>query len=136
MSTKKDKYFEAVGRRKCSIARVRLFEGGKEKGEMLVNEKNAADYFPTEEIRTLAKSPFKITKTVKEFYTTVKVCGGGMKSQAEAIKLGVSRALLKYKAELRPTLKSEGFLTRNPRVKERRKFGLKKARKAPQWSKR
>ncbi len=133
---KSDKYFEAVGRRKTSTARVRIFEGVKDKGKILVNDKDFGDYFPTEELEVLARAPFKIVKKAKDFYVTVKVYGGGIKSQAEAIRLGISRALLKYEPDFRATLKGEGFLTRDPRAKERRKFGLKKARKAPQWSKR
>lgn len=133
---KTDKYFEAVGRRKCSIARVRLFEDAKSKKDTIVNDKEVKIYFPSAEMRFIIEAPLKITKTKGDFYMTIKVYGGGVKSQAEAVRLGVSRALLKYKPDFRPALKQEGFLKRDPRVKERRKFGLKKARKAPQWSKR
>lgn len=133
---KKNIYFEAVGRRKSSVARVRLFGNKKKKNDSIVNDKEIKIYFPSAEMRFIIEAPLKLTKTKKDFYMTVKVYGGGVKSQAEAIRLGVSRALLEYKPDFRPTLKKEGFLTRDSRVKERRKFGLKKARKAPQWSKR
>ncbi|MCF7835843.1 MAG: 30S ribosomal protein S9 [Candidatus Marinimicrobia bacterium] len=134
--TKKDVYFEAVGRRKRAIARVRLFQNTKEKNSGTINEKDLEIYYPQEEFRNIIKSPMKITETLKNFYISGKVKGGGIKSQAEAIRLGVSRALLKFNPELRPVLKQEGFLKRDPRVKERKKFGLKKARKAAQWNKR
>jgi len=131
-----NKYFEAVGRRKCSIARVRLLGSEKSKTSSAVNDKDMKEYFPSAEMRSIIEAPLKLAKKSKDFYMTIKVYGGGVKSQAEAIRLGVSRALLKYEPDLRSILKHEGFLTRSPRVKERRKFGLKKARKAPQWSKR
>jgi len=126
-------YFEAVGRRKTSVARVRLFN--KADGGILINEKKLNEYFPTEELRMIAEEPLKKIKMGK-YKVTVKLSGGGIHSQAEALRHGISRALLKYDSQLRAELKPEGFLTRDPRMKERRKFGLKKARKAPQWSKR
>lgn len=133
--TKKETYFEAVGRRKSAVARVRLFEKTKG-GNIDVNEKDVVIHFPTAELQEIIKSPLKKVGMEKSFYISVKVNGGGVRSQADAIKLGISRALLKVDAELRAVLKPEKFLTRDARVKERRKFGLKKARKAPQWSKR
>jgi len=133
---KENRYLEAVGRRKCAIARIRLFPGEKNKGEISVNEKELAVYFPTLELRETLKEPLKKTKTENDFFISAKVNGGGVRAQAEAVRLGISRALLKHNPDLRPVLKVEGFLTRDSRAKERRKFGLKKARKAPQWSKR
>jgi small subunit ribosomal protein S9 len=131
-----NKYFEAVGRRKSSIARIRLFEKTGEKGTIQINEKELSQYFPLEEHRKLINSPLIKTKTEKNFFVSCKVYGGGTHSQSQAIRHGISRALLKVDPEFRPILKLEGFLTRDSRAKERRKFGLKKARKAPQWSKR
>lgn len=139
MKTKKKiirKYFEAVGRRKSAVARVRLFAAGKQKNEISINEKDITAYFPQAEIREIIKTPLKKTKTEEKFYISGKIYGGGVRAQAEAMRMGISRALLKFKADLRQALKEEGFLTRDARVKERYKFGLKKARKAPQWSKR
>lgn len=129
-------YFEAVGRRKTSVARVRLFNKDKNKGNFNINEKDLFTYFPRTELQEVVKSPFKKIEMLKDFYTSIKVNGGGIASQAGAIKLGISRALLKFNPDLRLALKQEGFLKRDPRMKERRKFGLKKARKAAQWSKR
>ncbi len=132
------KYFEAVGRRKSSVARVRLFEKPTEgkKGDVLINDKAMLTYLPIKELRDTVKAPLKKVEVLKNFFISVKVKGGGISSQAGAIRLGISRALLKFNPEFRLILKPEGFLTRDPRAKERRKFGLKKARKAAQWSKR
>ncbi|MDD5032592.1 MAG: 30S ribosomal protein S9 [Candidatus Pacebacteria bacterium] len=129
-------YFEAVGRRKTAVARVRLFGKAKKKSGVLVNDKELGIYFPIFEHQENAISPLKKTKTKDEFFVSVKISGGGINAQSDAMRLGVSRALLKYDKELRQLLKDEGFLRRDSRAKERRKFGLKKARKAPQWSKR
>ncbi len=130
---KQIKYIETVGRRKTSIARVRLFKSTKQ--TMEINGKDISSYFPTKEMRLLAEGPFK--ETAKEgFSVTAKIKGGGIHSQAEALSHGISRALIKEEPEMRKTLKKAGMLKRDPRSKERRKFGLKKARKAPQWSKR
>lgn len=126
-------YFQAVGRRKTSTARVRVF---KEKGGITVNSKDCLEYFPTEELQRIVQAPLKKLKLEEDFSVLVKVSGGGIHSQAEAVRHGISRALVKYDAEARKRLKSAGFLKRDPRAKERRKFGLKKARRAPQWSKR
>lgn len=128
------KYFEAVGRRKTSIARVRLFGGGD--SSVLVNNKKLESYFPTKELQYIIEEPLKKVKIKKKFRISAKIKGGGIHSQAEALRHGISRALVKFNAELKKSLKKEGFLKRDSRMKERRKFGLKKARKAPQWSKR
>jgi small subunit ribosomal protein S9 len=128
------KYFEAKGRRKTSTARVRLFSGGE--SSLLVNDKKAEDYFPTKELQCIIKEPLKKVKIETKFKILAKIKGGGIHSQAEALRHGISRALIKFNPEFRKSLKKEGFLTRDSRMKERRKFGLKKARKAPQWSKR
>lgn len=126
-------YIEAVGRRKTSVARVRFF--AKTDGGILINDKKINEYFPTEELRSIVESPIKTAK-IEKCEITVRLSGGGIHSQAEAVRHGISRALIKFNAELRGELKPLGFLMRDPRMKERRKFGLKKARKAPQWSKR
>lgn len=131
---KAGEYIEAVGRRKTSVARVRIFI--KSKPEFLVNDKQADVYFPTAELRNIIEDPIKKMKTADKFRITVKISGGGIHSQAEALRHGISRALIKMNPDFRKRLKKAGFLTRDARMKERRKFGLKKARKAPQWSKR
>jgi small subunit ribosomal protein S9 len=127
------KYFEGLGRRKTSVARVRVFE---EAGDILVNEKPFEEYFKTPEQRKIAKDALLLLNLFKKNRVTAKIKGGGVHSQAEALRHGIARAMLKIDQSFRPTLKKEGFLKRDPRMKERRKFGLKKARKAPQWSKR
>jgi len=127
-----EKYLEAVGRRKTAIARVRITPA--KKSEVLINGKALAEYFPTTELAATVLHPFK--KTEAQFTVSVKVLGGGISAQSEAIRHGISRALLKYDAELRKELKLAGYLKRDPRMKERKKFGLRKARRAPQWSKR
>lgn len=130
----KNRYFEAVGRRKSATARVRIFEGGK-KNAITVNEKDFESYFPTASLRIVANEAFRIAD-VGNFKVTAKIKGGGVSAQAEALRHGISRALVKFNEETRKTLKKEGFLKRDPRAKERKKPGLKKARKAAQWSKR
>jgi len=136
-NTTKEKYIEAVGRRKTSTARVRISEGSKT--HFIVNGKDAKEYFKTEDQRRLILDP--IMKGLPggssvKWSVEVHVSGGGIHSQSEAIRHGLSRALVLSDAGLRGNLKSLGYLKRDPRAKERRKFGLKKARKAPQWSKR
>lgn len=128
------KYFESLGRRKTSVARVRLFT----KGEVgiTVNDKKIEDYFPSMELRHIVKEPLAKADSLAKFRITVKISGGGVHSQAEALRHGIARALIKFNPELRKRLKKAGFLTRDSRAKERRKFGLKKARKAAQWRKR
>ena len=128
------RYLEAVGRRKTSIARVRLF--ASKTTTMSVNEKPLAKYFPTKELQDIAIESLKELKLSDHFSVSVKVKGGGSHSQAEAIRHGLARTLVAYDVDWRKVLKPAGFLKRDPRAKERRKFGLKKARKAPQWSKR
>ena len=130
----KEKYIEAIGRRKTSTARVRIFEAVKT--SFTVNGKDAKDYFKTEDQRRLIQDPMIKGKPNSKWSVEVHVSGGGIHSQAEAVRHGVARALVESDLELRGKLKTLGYLKRDPRAKERRKFGLKKARKAPQWSKR
>ncbi len=126
------KYIETVGRRKTASARVRLMTA--KNTSIMVNDKNATDYFPLNIMHDTVNAPFK---TVGGTYAvTAKVKGGGLKAQAEAVRHGISRALVEMDAALRKDLKVKGFLKRDPRAKERKKFGLKAARRAPQWSKR
>ena len=132
--TEKSIYFEGIGRRKTSTARVRIFNKGG--GGILVNEKKYSEYFPTQELRSIVEDALNTMKLLDKFKVTVKISGGGIHSQAESLRHGIARALVKFNADFRKRLKKAGFLKRDPRMKERRKFGLKKARKAPQWSKR
>lgn len=131
---KTDKYIESIGRRKTSNARVRITPSTKQ--SFLINDKDLATYFPTAELGIIVNEPFAKTKLEQKFKVTAVIKGGGIHSQAEALRLGISRGLIEYDIELRKKLKDFGFLERDARAKERRKFGLKKARKAPQWSKR
>jgi len=133
MADTKEKYIEAVGRRKTSVARVRLTPASK--NSITVNEKELHQYFPVEEMQIISRQPFLEGITGK-FAVTAKLNGGGIHSQSEALRHGIARALVKNDEQLRKPLKKEGMLKRDPRAKERRKFGLKKARKAPKWSKR
>lgn len=131
----KNKYVEGIGRRKTSVARARLTEASK--SSFIVNEKDLAEYFQTAELQKIATEAFEVAGTKIKYKVTVKANGGGIASQAVAVRHAISRALNEIdEAGFRPTLKAAGFLKRDPRAKERRKFGLKKARKAPQWSKR
>ncbi len=125
--------FQGTGRRKESIARVRLMAG---KGEVTVNGKKLDEYFGSEILKVIVNQPFAVTNTVGKYDVVVKVVGGGFTGQAGAIRHGISRALNEANSEFRPALKAAGFLTRDPRMKERKKYGMKKARKAPQFSKR
>ena len=125
--------FLGTGRRKSSIARVRLVEG---KGSITVNGKDINEYFGEETLRVIVKQPLTVTNTLTKFDVIAKVQGGGFSGQAGAVRHGIARALNEANAEYRPVLKSNGFLTRDPRMKERKKYGLKKARRAPQFSKR
>jgi small subunit ribosomal protein S9 len=129
-----DKYFEAVGRRKTAIARVRLFPEAKTRYE--INDRALEAYFPTRQLQLTATESMTDSKTGEKYYVSIKVKGGGIAAQADAIRLGIARALLEHNGDLRIRLKKLGYLKRDPRAKERRKFGLKKARKSPQWSKR
>lgn len=133
VETKTEKYIEAVGRRKTSVARVRLYPAAK--NSITVNEKELHQYFPVEEMQIISRQPF-LENISEKFKVTAKINGGGIHSQSEALRHGIARALVKNDATLRKPLKKEGMLKRDPRAKERRKFGLKKARKAPKWSKR
>ena len=133
MAKKETTVFLGTGRRKSSIARVRIMPG---KGNLIVNGKSLDEYLPTEVLRNLAKMPFDVTGTNGKFDMICKVEGGGLSGQAGAIRHGLSRALLVANEENRTALKAAGFLTRDSRMKERKKPGLKKARKAPQFSKR
>lgn len=126
-------YFDAVGRRKNAVARVRLSKGT---GKRIINKKLMKDYLSRETLEMIVEEPFKLIDQSERFDMKVNVCGGGLSGQAGAIRLGISRALLEYDPELRPILKKEGLLTRDAREKERRKYGLAKARKAYQYSKR
>lgn len=133
--TKADsKYIETIGRRKTSTARVRVSKASK--NEIEVNGKSAQDYFKTERLVAVVDEAFTKGKIEGKYHITVKVTGGGIHSQAEAVRHGISRAFVEEDAEIRPKLKKAGLLKRDARAKERRKFGLKKARKSPQWSKR
>ena len=125
--------FYGTGRRKSSIARVRLVEG---KGTITINGKNIDEYLGTDTLKVIVRQPLTVTNTLEKYDVICKVQGGGFTGQAGAIRLGIARALLEANSEYRPALKSAGFLTRDPRMKERKKYGLKKARKAPQFSKR
>ena len=134
MSDTTNKYIETVGRRKTSIARVRLTPSAK--SAFTVNDKSIEDYFKVAEQRYIVTAAITESKLDQKFTVTVMVKGGGVNSQAEAIRHAIARALITYDLTLRKDLKKAGYLKRDPRAKERRKFGLKKARKAPQWSKR
>jgi ribosomal protein S9/S16 len=125
--------FYGTGRRKSSVARVYLVAGS---GKIVVNKRDIDDYFSLETLKTIVRQPLALTETVEKFDVLVTVHGGGTTGQAGAIRHGISRALLEADADYRPSLKKAGFLTRDSRMKERKKYGLKKARKAPQFSKR
>ena len=128
------RYFHGTGRRKTAVARVRLLPGT---GQIVINGRTAQDYLGGRELLQLTvRQPLRLTGTLERFDVSVRVVGGGIVGQAGAIRHGVARALLRFDEELRPTLKSAKFLTRDPRAKERKKVGLKRARKAPQYTKR
>jgi small subunit ribosomal protein S9 len=128
-----DKRYYATGRRKNAVARVYMKEGS---GSILVNKRNFDDYFTRDSLKMLIKQPFDITGTRDKFDLYVNVCGGGISGQAGAVKHGISKALLEYNVELRAALKKAGFITRDPRSKERKKYGQPGARKRFQFSKR
>jgi len=134
IKTSKQKYYEAVGRRKTSTARVRIMPD--KKSDFIMNEKPITETVVLEELRKKIIDPLIKTNQEKEFSVSVIAKGGGISSQADAVRHGLSRALVKFNEEFRDVLKKAGYLKRDPRAKERRKFGLKKARKAAQWSKR
>ena len=125
--------FYGTGRRKSSVARVYLMPG---KGKITINKRDIDEYFGLETLKMVVRQPLNTTETEGKFDVVVNVKGGGTMGQAGAIRHGISRALLQADAEYRPALKAEGFLTRDPRMKERKKYGLKSARRAPQFSKR
>ena len=126
-------YFYGTGRRKSSVARVRIYNGT---GKVTINDRDIDDYFGLETLKVIVRQPLTLTGTNDKFDIVCRVGGGGVTGQAGAIRHGVARALLQYDAELRAALKKAGFLTRDPRMKERKKYGLKGARRAPQFSKR
>ncbi|MFA9424084.1 MAG: 30S ribosomal protein S9 [Sedimentibacter sp.] len=125
--------YRGTGRRKSAVARVRLIPGT---GKILINKRDLSEYIKYETLRTIVREPLMITDTMGQYDVLVNVAGGGYTGQAGAIRHGISRALLQVDGELRPILKKAGFLTRDSRMKERKKYGLKKARKASQFSKR
>ena len=126
-------YFYGTGRRKSSVARVRVYAGT---GKITINDRDIDDYFGLETLKLIVRKPLALTGTTEKFDIVCRVAGGGVTGQAGAIRHGISRALLQYDEALRPALKKAGFLTRDPRMKERKKYGLKGARRAPQFSKR
>ena len=126
-------YFYGTGRRKSSVARVRVYNGT---GKITINDRDIDEYFGLETLKLIVRSPLAVAGVEDKFDIVVRVVGGGISGQAGAIRHGLSRALLQYDEELRPALKKAGFLTRDPRMKERKKYGLKAARRAPQFSKR
>ena len=134
MYESKRKYFYGTGRRKSSVARVRVYENGT--GSIIINGRDIDDYFGLETLKLVVRQPLVTTDLLGKVDVVVTVCGGGVTGQAGAIRHGISRALLLVNGEFRPTLKAAGFLTRDPRMKERKKYGLKAARRAPQFSKR
>ena len=126
-------YFYGTGRRKSSVARVRIYNGT---GKITINDRDIDDYFGLETLKLIVRQPLTLTETAEKYDIVCRVAGGGVTGQAGAIRHGIARALLQSDAELRASLKKAGFLTRDPRMKERKKYGLKGARRAPQFSKR
>lgn len=133
MYESKEKYYYGTGRRKHSVARVRVYNGT---GKITINGRDIDDYFGLETLKLIVRQPMTLTDTLGKFDIVCTVTGGGVTGQAGAIRHGLSRALLLFNPELRATLKAAGMLTRDPRMKERKKYGLKKARRASQFSKR
>ena len=129
-----ERYIEGIGRRKAAVARVRLTPATK--NSFSINEKSLAEYFPTAALQQTAEDALNALTDKKTYSISVHVSGGGKNAQAESMRLGIARALVKENELVRKELKTRGFLKRDPRIKERKKFGLKKARKAAQWSKR
>ena len=126
-------FYYGTGRRKSSVARVRVYPGT---GKITINERDIDDYFGLETLKVIVRQPLELLGLTEKFDIVVRVQGGGVSGQAGAIRHGLSRALLEYDENLRPQLKKAGFLTRDPRMKERKKYGLNGARRAPQFSKR
>ena len=133
-SNKNDRYIQSIGRRKTASARVRLYQNGE--GEITINKRKLEEYFPTKPIRNNIRQVLRVVNHEKDLNFSIVVSGGGKVGESIAIRHGMARALEKFDKELRPILKAKGFLTRDPREKERKKPGLKRARRAPQWSKR
>ncbi|MBE6903678.1 MAG: 30S ribosomal protein S9 [Ruminococcaceae bacterium] len=133
MYTAKKEYFYGTGRRKSSVARVRIVPGT---GVITINDRDIDDYFGLDTLKLIVRQPFAVTGTEGKYDIIAKVIGGGVSGQAGAIRHGLARALLQSDSELKPVLKKAGLLTRDPRMKERKKYGLKGARRAPQFSKR
>jgi small subunit ribosomal protein S9 len=138
-----EKYYEAVGRRKEAVARVRVYtrkstdaQASDDKAIITIDGKSYYDYFKDPRLQVIVESPLRKLKSLSRFKATIKLSGGGIRGQADAIKLGLSRALVLFDSNFSKKLRKAGYLTRDARVKERRKYGLKKARKAPQWAKR
>ena len=134
MYESKKKYFYGTGRRKSSVARVRVYENGT--GSIIINGRDIDDYFGLETLKLIVRQPLEATKTTEKFDIVCRVGGGGVTGQAGAIRHGIARALVTLNPEYRASLKAAGFMTRDPRMKERKKYGLKAARRAPQFSKR
>ena len=134
LSQKPDRYFQAIGRRKTAVARVRLFTRGEK--QFLVNNKSYQEYFNIFEDQETAISSIRKMKCLDKFRITVNVKGGGHSAQAEAVRHGTARVLVDFNNNFKKRLRKVGYLTRDPRMRERKKFGLKRARKAPQWAKR
>ncbi|NLC17402.1 MAG: 30S ribosomal protein S9 [Clostridiales bacterium] len=134
MASKKKIQYWGTGRRKKAVARVRLISNGT--GNIIINKRDIDDYFGLDTLKLIVRQPLELTKTTDKWDVHVNVKGGGFTGQAGAIRHGIARALLEADAEYKPVLKQAGFLTRDPRMKERKKYGLKKARRAPQFSKR
>ena len=126
-------YFYGTGRRKSSVARVRLYQGT---GKITINDRDIDDYFGLETLKLIVRQPLVLTETLGKFDVVVNCKGGGFTGQAGAIRHGIARALVKADVDLKPAIKKAGYLTRDPRMKERKKYGLKAARRAPQFSKR
>ncbi len=134
MADTRDSYYSGTGRRKTAVARVRLYPDGD--GTMIVNGRDAAQYFGQQRLIAEARAPLRLLELINRFEIRIKVAGGGVSGQAGAVRHGIARALVRSDEELKPALRKAGFLTRDPRVKERKKYGLKRARKAPQYTKR
>lgn len=134
MTEKQSQYTEALGRRKEAVARVRLHHGGS--GKMTINDRAFEQYLPVATLQQAVLSPFVQTGTESMFDVSVKVVGGGVRGQADSIRLGIARALVDFNPEFRTSLKKMGLLSRDARVRERKKYGHKSARRSPQWSKR
>ena len=128
-----ERYFYAIGKRKCAVARVRLFPGS---GTLIVNGKSLEEVLPLRTLQEMVQEPFRVSQLTNNYNASIKVVGGGIAGQAQAIRHGIARALVVANEELRPVMRKAGLLTRDARVKERKKYGLKRARKAPQYTKR